>query len=236
MPNSSINHKQHKQHRIRSFVRRNARLTAAQARAYEALWPRFGLTVAAGNIDNQPIFGRTAPCFLEIGFGTGQSLLALAAAHPELNLIGVDTHKPGIGAVLLGMQQQDLSNIRLYDADVIDVLEQCIPPDSFEGIQIFFPDPWPKRRHYPRRLIQASYVQLMITKLKMNGSLHLATDWEDYAKQMLQVLSQETALKNVAGPHQFAPTRSVYRPVITKFEARGIKEKRKIWELQFVKV
>lgn len=226
-----------KQFRLRSFVRRDSRMTTAKARAQIELWPRFGLGIEDGEegmTDFVWVFGREAPRFLEIGFGSGQSLLALAKAHPDKDFIGVETHQPGIGALFLGIQQGGLTNLRVYYCDVIDVLEKCIPEASLDGVQIFFPDPWPKRRHHPRRLIQPSFVTLVVTKLKMGGTLHLATDWEDYAKHMLQVLSQDEQLINLTGPHQFA-VRSPYRPILTKFERRAEREGRNIWELQFAR-
>ena len=218
--------------RIRSFVRRDGRRTAAQERAYAALWPQFGLLIENGLIQEELVFGRQAPRFLEIGFGSGQSLLALAKAHPEIDFIGVETHKPGVGALFLGIQQENLTNIRVYYQDVIDVLEKAIPEGILDGVQIFFPDPWPKRRHHQRRLIQTEFIHLIVAKLKPGGLLYLATDWEDYAKHMLQVLSQETRLQNMAGAGQFA-TRSPHRPILTKFERRAVREGRKVWELSF---
>lgn len=222
------------QFRLRSFVRRGGRGTVAQARAQDIFWPSFGLRVDDGMLDYEQVFGRNAPCFLEIGFGTGHSLLALAKMHPEQNFIGVETHKAGIGTLFLGMQREGATNIRIFDADAIDVLAKSIPNESLEGIQLFFPDPWPKRRHHARRLIQAGFVQSLVVKLKQGGTLHLATDWEDYAQHMLRVLSHETSLKNAAGSYQFSG-RSPGRPIITKFESRALREGRIIRDLQFNK-
>ncbi|VVC76737.1 tRNA (guanine-N(7)-)-methyltransferase [Aquicella siphonis] len=219
--------------RIRSYVPRGRR-TDAQERAFAECWPRYGLRPDAGLIDYKDIFGRSAPCFLEIGFGSGQSLLALAKAHPEVDYIGVETHQPGIGAVFQGIQANGLTNLRLYYSDVIDVLEKCIPPGSLDGVQIFFPDPWPKRRHHQRRLIQPDFVKLVAARLKAGAVLHLATDWEDYARHMMRVLSLEPQLINLAGPGEFA-MRSTQRPVITRFEARAIREGREIRDLRFAK-
>lgn len=222
-----------KPHRIRSYVPRGRR-TDAQERAYAELWPQFGLLPDKGLLDYQKIFQREAPCFLEIGFGSGQSLLALAELHPEQHFIGVETHQPGIGALFQGIQSKQLTNLRVYYGDVIDVLEKCIPAGSLDGVQIFFPDPWPKRRHHERRLIQSDFIKLVLTALKPNGILHLATDWEHYAKHMMQVVSNEPALMNLAGAGHYAE-RSSQRPVITKFEARAIREGRGIWDLQLQK-
>jgi tRNA (guanine-N7-)-methyltransferase len=223
-----------KSFRIRSFVRRDGRRTVAQERAYAALWPQYGLTVEQGLLQIEKIFGRKAPCFLEIGFGSGQSLLALAKAQRDINLIGVETHKPGVGALFLGIQQENLTNIRVFYQDVVDVLEKSIPDASLDGVQIFFPDPWPKRRHHQRRLIQPEFVRLIVSKLKPDGLVYLATDWEDYAKHMMQVMSQETMLENKAGVNKFAD-RSPNRPILTKFERRAGREGRSVWELEFLK-
>lgn len=219
-----------KSFRIRSFVHRGRR-TASQEKAHNALWPRFGLSIELGILNWAQTFERDAPRFLEIGFGTGQSLLALAKLHPEYDFIGVETHKPGVGALFLGMQEMELTNLRVFNADIIDVLEKSIPDASLDGIQIFFPDPWQKRRHFARRLIQPEFLQLIIPKLKEAGCLHLATDWEDYAYHMMQVITQEQKLTNLAGINQFA-ARSPYRPILTKFERRAEREGRSVWELQ----
>lgn len=219
---------------VRSFVRRNSRQTATQSHAHRAYWPQFGLQSKEGELDDQRIFGRNVPCYLEIGFGSGQSLLLLAKQNLDKNFIGVETHRPGIGALLHGMQMNELDNIRIYEEDVVVVFEKSIKAQSLDGINIFFPDPWPKRRHHPRRLIQIDFVQKLVDALKLQGSLHLATDWYDYALHMLRVFAQESRLQNLAGVDQFAE-RSIFRPLVTKFEARAIREGRQIWELQFAK-
>lgn len=225
---------QPKHFRLRSYVPRGRR-TEAQERSYAKLWPHFGLHLDKGLLDYQQVFGRQAPRYLEIGFGSGQSLLALAQGRPDHDYIGVETHQPGIGALLMGMEASELSNIRIYYSDVIDVLEKCIPINSLDGVQIFFPDPWPKRRHHQRRLIQSDFIKLVVGRLKEGGVLHLATDWDDYARHMLQVVTLETQLVNLAGVGQFSAERSTQRPIVTKFENRAIREGRGIWELQLVK-
>jgi tRNA (guanine-N7-)-methyltransferase len=219
--------------RIRSFVRRDSRLTAAQCRAWATLWPHFGLPLTKEFIDFSRVFAREAKHVLEIGFGSGYSLLARAKSQPEQDFIGIETHQPGIGTLLLHMQAQQITNIRIYYADAVEVLNQCIPPTSLDVIQLFFPDPWPKRRHHKRRLIQAEFTRLLVSKLKLGGELHLATDWQDYAAQMMKVLSSIPELTNSAGPAKFAQ-RSNQRPIFTKFEQQGQQAGREIWELQFI--
>jgi tRNA (guanine-N7-)-methyltransferase len=219
---------------VRSFVRRDSRLTDAQAEAYTTLWPQYGLEMQAGMLDYQQVFGRLAPCILEIGFGSGESLLAMAKAHPEKNFIGIEVHKPGIGGLLLGIQVASLTNIRIYHHDAVEVLTHCIPAESVDGVQLFFPDPWPKRRHHKRRLIQPKFIDQLIAKLKPAGILHLATDWEDYAHHMVKVLTSESRLMNLAGEKIFSH-RSAHRPIVTKFERRSQQEGRPVWELQFAK-
>ena len=220
--------------RVRSFVRRDGRMTDGQKQALEKNWPRFGLELAAGPIDFKKEFQREAPRILEIGFGSGHSLLAAAELYPEQDFIGIETHQPGIGILLSGVEAKQINKIRIYYADAVDVLKQCIPDESLDVVQIFFPDPWPKRRHHKRRLIQSEFIQLVVKKLKSGGTLHLATDWQDYAKQMMQVLSDEKTLENLAGAGCFAD-RSLQRPVVTKFELRGTRFGYEIRELQFVK-
>lgn len=220
--------------RIRSFVRRDGRMTEAQKQALAQNWPEVGLPCENKFCDFNAIFQREVPRILEIGFGSGQSLLAMAIAHPEHDFIGIETHQPGIGSLLLGMQLHDVKNIRIFYADAVEVLEKCIPFESLDVVQIFFPDPWPKRRHHKRRLIQTAFVNLIVSKLKKFGTLHLATDWEDYARSMMKVLSNTSELINLAGEQQFS-NRSAQRPIITKFEQRGCASGHQIWELQFAK-
>lgn len=221
--------------RLRSFVRRDGRITDAQTRARAELGPRFELQVETGLLHYPSVFGREAERYLEIGFGSGHSLLALAEAARDKDFIGVETHKPGVGALFLGMQQQALTNLRVYSADVVDVIEKCIPHASLDGVQIFFPDPWQKRRHHPRRLIQPAFIKQIGERLKPGAALHMATDWKDYALHMMRVMSQQTEWVNLAGEHQFA-TRSPYRPILTKFERRAEREGRPVFELQFKKL
>lgn len=220
--------------RIRSFVRRDGRLTDAQQQAIATLWPTYGLELTHASLNYSATFAREAPRILEIGFGSGHSLLAVAKAYPEKDFIGIETHKPGIGTLLLNMHAHNVSNIRLYYADAVLVLSQCIPDNSLTMIQIFFPDPWRKRRHHKRRLIQPEFVARLAQKLQSGGELHLATDWEDYAKHMMTVLSCEPSFENAVGVGKFSD-RSCHRPVITKFEERGERSGHPIWDLRFIK-
>lgn len=219
--------------RLRSFVIRGGRGTAAQVRAMRETWPQAGLELSAGMLDFTRIFGRTAPTYLEIGFGSGQTLLAAAADHPDKNFIGVETHRPGVGTLLMGMTQHGLTNVRAFRTDVIDVLEQCIPDHSLAGVQIFFPDPWQKRRHHARRLVQIEFLQKLAVKMQTGATLHLATDWDDYAMHMMRVACASPQFENQAGHNQFG-VRSLFRPIISKFEQRALDEGRKIYELQLI--
>nr|WP_328799352.1 tRNA (guanosine(46)-N7)-methyltransferase TrmB [Sediminihaliea albiluteola] len=220
-----------KERRIRSYVLRTGRMTEAQKRAYDAGWERWGLDYSAQTLDLDAVFGRRAPRVLEIGFGMGQSLAEMAAAAPEKDFIGIEVHTPGVGRLLHDIDERKLSNLRLYRHDAVEVLEHCIAPDSLDTLQIFFPDPWHKKRHHKRRLIQAPFVELLVSRLIPGGRLHLATDWENYAEQMMEVLSANTALRNTAGPGQFAP-RPAHRP-LTKFEQRGERLGHGVWDLLF---
>jgi tRNA (guanine-N7-)-methyltransferase len=218
--------------RIRSFVLRAGRMTPGQQRAFDEYWPQQGLLREQGLLDFQQAFGRTAPVILEIGFGMGQSLVEMAAAAPERDFIGIEVHRPGVGKLLHSMAERGVGNIRIYCDDAVEVLQQCIPDASLAGAQIFFPDPWHKKKHHKRRLIQPDFVQLLRGKLAPGGVLHVATDWQDYAEQILEVLSAAPGFKNQAGDG-YAP-RPDYRPK-TKFEQRGERLGHGVWDLLFVK-
>jgi len=218
---------------IRSFVCRQGRMTQNQERALAELMPLFALSLSNGFVDFNKVFNNSSDCILEIGFGMGHSLLQAAEENPDKNFIGIETHLPGVGSLLAGIEQRNLKNIRVYHADAVRVLTECIPNNSIAEVQIFFPDPWPKRRHHKRRLIQTEFIQQIITKLKPNGLIHLATDWEDYATHMIRVLSNFPQLKNTAGENNYA-IRSANRPALTRFELRGQRAGHLIRELQFV--
>ncbi|RLQ20921.1 tRNA (guanosine(46)-N7)-methyltransferase TrmB [Seongchinamella sediminis] len=219
------------QRRIRSYVLRTGRMTPGQERAFEENWARWGLEHGDGALDFDVCFGRPGPRVLEIGFGMGQSLVAMAAAAPEKNFVGIEVHKPGVGRLLHAMAADHVDNIRVYCHDAVEVLEDCIADASLDTVQVFFPDPWHKKRHHKRRLIQPDFVAQLTRKLKPGGILHLATDWENYAEQMMAVLSAAEGLSNQAGPGQFAP-RPESRP-LTKFEARGERLGHGVWDLLF---
>jgi len=202
---------------VRSFVLRQGRLSAAQARACEALLPVLGVPYAPRVLDLVALFGRPAPKILEIGFGMGETTTAVAAAHPETDFLGVEVHLPGVGSLLRRAADQGLTNVRVIRHDAVEVVRDMIAPGALAGIHVFFPDPWPKKRHHKRRLIQAPLVRLLAERLRPGGHLHVATDWLDYAEQILAVLSAQPLLVNTASG--FAP-RPQWRPE-TKFEARG---------------
>ncbi|MGB5062741.1 MAG: tRNA (guanosine(46)-N7)-methyltransferase TrmB [Candidatus Competibacter sp.] len=216
---------------IRSFVRREGRMTRAQRRALTECWARFGADVGAA-LEPERLFGRRAPLVLEIGFGDGESLAAMAMAHPDMDYLGVEVHRPGIGHVLLRAEALDLSNLRVMCADAVEVLRQ-LPDERLERIQVFFPDPWPKARHHKRRLIQPPFVALLIPKLKWAGQLHVATDCEDYARSILNVLRVAPELANAVDGDGFAP-RPAYRP-LTRFERRGRRLGHEVWDMLFAR-
>jgi len=219
---------------IRSFVRREGRMTEAQKRALVELWPRYGVELSNTALDLPELFGRPAPTVLEIGFGNGDALLQTASAHPEQDYLGIEVHRPGVGRLLQGLAAADLNNVRVVCADAQQVLQHHLAPASLDAVLIFFPDPWPKKRHHKRRLVQPDFVALTRTRLKPGGRLHLATDWEEYAQHMMDVLSQDEGLHNLAGPRVFAP-RPGYRP-LTKFERRGETLGHTVFDLIFERV
>jgi tRNA (guanine-N7-)-methyltransferase len=218
---------------VKSFVIRIGRMTAAQKQAYEANWPLHGLNVDGGALDARAVFGRAAPLVFEIGFGMGQSLIEMAQANPQWNYIGVEVHPPGVGNILRLGAEANLTNLKVYKADAKAVLADCIADNALDRIQIFFPDPWHKTRHHKRRLIQPDFVQELRAKLKPGGILHLATDWEPYAKHMMKVLSAAPGFRNASGVGSWATEHA--RP-LTKFEQRGQRLGHGVWDLLFEKI
>ncbi|MCX7169413.1 MAG: tRNA (guanosine(46)-N7)-methyltransferase TrmB [Proteobacteria bacterium] len=217
---------------IRSFVLRQGRVTAAQQRHYQQGLPLWGIAYRNALLDLAAAFGRpaeTAPKFLEIGFGMGETTALIAAAHPQNDYLGIEVHTPGVGGLLKEIAERNLGNLRIIQHDAVEVLRDMIPLASLAGIHIFFPDPWPKKRHHKRRLIQPPLVRLLAERLAAGGYLHCATDWEEYALQMLDVLSAEQLLINTAAG--FA-SRPAYRPQ-TKFEMRGLRLGHGVWDVVF---
>ena len=220
--------------RIRSFVLRGGRMGTGQQRALEELSPRFCLPYAPQLADFDAAFGRRAPRVLEIGFGMGDATAQIAAARPETDFIGVEVHEAGVGALLKLIGERGLGNVRIVRHDAVEVLEHMIAPGSLAGVHVFFPDPWHKKRHHKRRLIQPPLVALLASRLAPGGYLHCATDWQPYAEQMLAVLAAEPMLANTAATADGYAPRPDYRP-LTKFENRGLKLGHGVWDLVFVR-
>jgi len=216
---------------VRSFVTRAGRVTAGQQRALAKLWPRFGVEFAAQLVNLDELFGRAARRVMEIGFGNGEHLSALARAHPECDYLGVEVHRPGVGHLLLALEAHALTNVRIVCHDVVEVLEQQITSRALDEVIILFPDPWPKTRHHKRRLIQPPFVALLCERLQAGGVLRLTTDWQPYAEQMLEVLDAEPRLVNVALSERFMP-RPAER-LRTRFERRGERLGHGVWDLAY---
>jgi tRNA (guanine-N7-)-methyltransferase len=216
---------------IRSFVRRAGRTTTGQARAYESVGPRVLVPYRPAPLDLAAAFGRAAPTVLEIGFGMGEATAHIAALMPETNFLCCEVHEPGVGALLKRIGEQDLHNIRIVAHDAVEVIDQMLEPGTLAGVHIFFPDPWHKKRHNKRRLVQPPLIARLATRLAPGGYLHCATDWEPYAQQMLQVLSAEPLLANTADGFAAKPH---YRP-LTKFENRGLKLGHGVWDVVFTR-
>jgi tRNA (guanine-N7-)-methyltransferase len=214
---------------IRSFVVRAGRMGSGQVRALAELGPRFVLPYLAQRVDFDAVFGRSAPRVLEIGFGMGDATAAIAQALPGTDFIGVEVHTPGVGALLKRIGEMNLTNLRMIQHDAVEVLEHMIAPDSLAGVHLFFPDPWHKKKHNKRRLIQPEFVRRLVSRIAPGGYLHCATDWRPYAEQMLEVLSAEPLLRNTASGYAPKPD---YRP-LTKFENRGLKLGHGVWDLVF---
>lgn len=216
---------------IRSFVKREGKMTSGQKNAIELLWPVCGVDLKNEVLDLADLFKRDAFTILEIGFGNGLSLADMAEAHPEQNYFGVEVHTPGVGGLLVQVKKRGLANVRVSQDDAVEVLDQQIADGCLDRVQIFFPDPWHKKRHHKRRLIQPEFVKTLVAKLKPTGIIHVATDWENYAEHILQVLSQEPRLTNTAAEYAEKPA---YRP-LTKYENRGKNLGHGVWDLLFEK-
>jgi len=216
--------------RIRSFILRQGRATAGQKLAFDTLWDKYCLDPQQ-QYDFKQVFANDAPIILEIGFGNGASLASMAAANPDKNYLGIEVHKPGVGHLMLLLEQQQLSNVRIYHHDAIEILTQQIPNHALAGVQLFFPDPWPKRRHHKRRIVSPHFLQLLTQKLVAGGYFHAATDWQHYAKSMLKILTAQTEFINTSATKDYCP-RPDYRP-LTKFEQRGLGLGHGVWDLIF---
>ena len=222
---------EYRQKPVRSYVIRGGRITEAQKRAFDRVWARYGLSLSDGRIDPLALFGREAPLVLEVGFGMGDSLLAMARAEPDKDFIGIEVYPPGVGRLLNNAHQLKLDNLRVFMADGMDVLQDCIPDDRLQRFQLYFPDPWHKKKHHKRRLVQPEFMQTVRAKLMLGGICHLATDWEPYAEQMMAVMTLAQGFSNQVDEYCFAP-RPDYRP-LTKFERRGRKLHHGIRDLLF---
>ena len=218
-------------HAIRSYVLRTGRITRAQTRALEDLLPRFGIAYSESVLDLDAVFGRRAPRVLEIGFGNGDTLVELASKAPEKDFIGVEVHPPGIGHCLLAVESLGLSNVRVIAHDAVEVLAQQLPPASLDEVLIYFPDPWPKKRHHKRRIVQPAFASLVADRLKPGGTFHLATDWEPYALHMLDVLNAEPRLVNAAADGRWTGEPATRAP--TRFERRGRRLGHDVFDLEY---
>ncbi len=217
--------------KVRSFVKREGRLTKGQALAIEQNWPTMGLMHENGMLDFNQVFGNDNDVVLEIGFGMGKSLVEMAKANPEQNFIGIEVHRPGVGACLMDAAEAGVTNLRVFEHDAIEVLADCIPDGSLAKLQLFFPDPWHKKRHHKRRIVQLEFAENLRSKLKIGGVFHMATDWENYAEHMLEVMSNAPGYKNQSATNDYMP-RPDFRP-LTKFEQRGHRLGHGVWDLMF---
>ncbi|KEA63573.1 tRNA (guanine46-N7-)-methyltransferase [Marinobacterium lacunae] len=219
---------------VRSFVVRAGRMTEGQERALKDNWPVYGLELSSGMLDFSSVFGDDRPVVLEIGFGMGDSLIEMARRAPEKGFIGIEVHPPGVGRLLARARDEGLNNIRVFCDDAIEVLAQCIPDGSLDCVQLFFPDPWPKKRHHKRRIVQPGFAQTLRKKLRIGGTFHMATDWENYAEHMMEVMNAAEGYRNAAGEGEYSP-QPEWRPV-TKFQRRGENLGHGVWDLIFERV
>ncbi|MCU7815835.1 MAG: tRNA (guanosine(46)-N7)-methyltransferase TrmB [Candidatus Thiodiazotropha sp. (ex Rostrolucina anterorostrata)] len=225
---------QQSQRPIRSYVLRQGRLTEGQQRAFDQLWSRYGMILHDEPIDFAALFGRQAPITLEIGFGNGEALAQIAARHPEENYLGVEVHSPGVGHLMIKLAEQQSENVRIVQTDAMELLRHALPTASLSRVLLYFPDPWHKRKHHKRRIVQTEFTNLIHRVLIPGGVLHMATDWQDYAHQMMKVLSLHSGFRNQMGVQQFSP-RPDSRP-ITKFEKRGERLGHGVWDLLFERI
>ena len=220
--------------RIRSFVRRQGRLTKGQQLALDQYWPEMGVEFQPEPLDLTGLFGRDAPVVLEIGFGMGASLVTMAQNNPQQNFLGIEVHAPGVGACLASAKEANVENLRVMCHDAVEVLEKMIPDNSLRMVQLFFPDPWHKARHNKRRIVQTPFAELVMRKLKLGGVFHMATDWDAYAEHMLEVMNSIDGYKNQSETQDYVP-RPETRP-LTKFEQRGEPLGHGVWALMFERI
>jgi tRNA (guanine-N7-)-methyltransferase len=220
---------------IRSFVTRAGRITEAQERALQLLWPKYGVEPSATDtVDLNALFGRNAPRTVEIGFGNGENLSKMAAAHPERDYLGIEVHRPGVGRLLLALEEQQLTNVRVICHDAVEVLTRQIAQQSLDEVVILFPDPWPKKRHHKRRLVQGAFVELLTQRLCPGGLVRMATDWQPYAQEMLATLTANPRLQNLSAAGDYIP-RPAER-IATRFEKRGKRLGHEVWDLAFRRI
>lgn len=224
---------EYKKKDIRSYVIRAGRMTEGQKRAFDDWWPTYGLSLFDDALDIEEIFGRKAPTVVEVGFGMGDSLREMAQAEPDKDFIGIEVHPPGVGRLISSAGASDIKNLKVYMADAVDVIKDCIPPQSIDRFQLYFPDPWHKKKHNKRRIVQPEFIALVRQILKPGGVLHMATDWEEYSEQMIEVMMAAPGFDNTAPASQFAEKPS-YRPR-TKFENRGENLGHGVWDIVFTK-
>jgi tRNA (guanine-N7-)-methyltransferase len=216
---------------IRSFVVRAGRMTGGQTRALEEFWPRYGVEYSQAPLDLEALFGRAAPRTLEIGFGNGEHLASLALAHPDRDYLGIEVHRPGVGHLFMLAAANDSTNLRASQHDAVEVLREQIAPGALDEVLVLFPDPWHKKRHHKRRLIQPPFVELVASRMKAGGVFRLATDWEEYAVQMLDVLGTSTSFTNLSPTSDWMPRPEERAP--TRFEKRGARLGHGVWDLAF---
>ncbi len=228
MTNNNTNPEENHKRTVRSFVRRTGRLTPGQERALGVLWPEYGIDYSPQALDLQSVFGRDAPDVLEIGFGNGETLVNQAAANRERDYLGIEVHRPGVGHCMMHAKAAGLSNLRIICHDAIDVLRNQIPDHSLARINLYFPDPWPKKRHHKRRIVQAAFLQLAADKLRDSGTLHIATDWTNYAEHIDEVLDQSSRFR-LGERREHRGERALDRPT-TRFEQRGLTKGHKIFD------
>ena len=232
MPETENKNRPHRQ--VRSYVLREGRLTPGQQRAFDTLWPQWGLEYGLRELDLREVFGNDNPVYLEIGFGNGESLAEMARRHPDRNYLGVEVHGPGVGHLLLKLHEFGCTNLRVIRHDAVEVLDQMLGKASLQGVYLFFPDPWHKKRHHKRRILQPSFVNRLARVIRPGGVFHAATDWQDYAEHMMDLLSAEgLRFENQAGPGGYMP-RPQDRP-LTKFEQRGQRLGHGVWDLVFTR-